>query len=109
MESSYNNKPYSFNFGQLLIILEEESEVLIGDINFRVSSQLPVFFNGVPSPRKGILVNLYTEERRERKECYNTIIEQGVTLAKSTQTCQICAEILSPPPPPTMLKQCQYQ
>ncbi len=44
---------------QFLVILEEESEVLIGDVNVSVPTKLLVLLLSVPSTRECVLVDLF--------------------------------------------------
>ena len=72
------NSAYRLDVVQLVIIVKEEGEVLVRDIDGRVSSVLLVFLLRVPTAREGILVDLHREQecivkRRECSTLYNSV------------------------------------
>ena len=55
----FHNPTHRLDVSQLLVVLHEEGEVLIGNIDLRVPTQLPVLFNGVSTTRESILIDLH--------------------------------------------------
>lgn len=49
---------YSSNLGELLIVLEEESQVLVRDVDFGISTEFPVLLHGRLSSTESIFVDL---------------------------------------------------
>ena len=69
-----------FDVGQFLIVLEEEGQVLIGDVNVRVPPQPLVLLLSVTPTREGIFVDL---ERRIKQKLTPLLPYQPFVLCHS--------------------------
>ena len=71
------NEFYLFDFLKALVIFQKELEILVSNINGRVSSFLSVFFNCIPASREGVFIHLQREVQQNMKLCSTSVVKKN--------------------------------